>query len=619
MTHFFSGAFFQVGGIIISGLILWVGCAHIEPPPGGPKDETSPAIVAVYPAPNATRQPRDLKAIIEFSKWVKDDFSAQDKITISPALPKKLQFEVQGNRVEVSCGSRLDSGVTYVLSVSPNVSGLNGQKLPRRFDIKFSTGPDLDSATLQGVVQHKEQKPGIRVVGLFPTGNRRLSMAYLKNRKTGKIDSLPRPGYERPMYLFSTDSTGRFLYSGIQPGSYGLMAFDDVNKNQRPDFGSEWVGIGAPAYNPKKTEPVVLTLAPYDTTKPGLLSARWQTYSLSADVSSKKVTGFIQLKFNKPMNDANFATEPGFIIISNDSLDTIPVTGTYFNKEQPESMELLTPPLFTDTLYRVICTGVTDVFGNSLDTAKDWQYLKTGGKLDSTKARVTAKQIKNGDSLILLNEAVQFTYSHILTQNILDSVGRSLQCNIDTQKTTFSWNFIDHHTFSLSIPVPSSYRGQWISISTPPLKTMSKADTSSITKKTFKKGRKPVKPKSEMKRPTLLKFRLINGGSFSKCDIRQKGRRSYWLVAFNPVHKGKPIVRSVPASMRITLDSLPQGKYTVSAVRDDNRNGKWDAGRIKPWSSQEPLYQIPDTLTLEPKVFSEIILTWPPEQALSKP
>jgi len=42
---------------------------------------------------------------------------------------------------------------------------------------------------------------------------------------------------------------------------------------------------------------------------------------------------------------------------------------------------------------------------------------------------------------------------------------------------------------------------------------------------------------------------------------------------------------------------MPEGKYTVSLIYDDNRNGKYDLGTLFPFVSGEKKISFPDTLS----------------------
>ena len=85
-----------------------------------------------------------------------------------------------------------------------------------------------------------------------------------------------------------------------------------------------------------------------------------------------------------------------------------------------------------------------------------------------------------------------------------------------------------------------------------------------------------------------------------------------WTLIFKSPSSSKEIIKHTRAQKLTTLDSLPEGSYLLSYFKDDNRNQRWDRGKINPWTSQEAIGKIADTLIIEAGEMSMVTIEWPP-------
>src|SRR5690606_3874404 len=114
-------------GAAAGALLLVAGCAHVEPPSGGPPDTTPPAVTAVYPAPDARDVPRDAPVVFRFGEWI-DRNAARGAAMISPPYPGRARIEVDGDRLIVRppAGRILRPGVTHTVTVLGALKDLRG-------------------------------------------------------------------------------------------------------------------------------------------------------------------------------------------------------------------------------------------------------------------------------------------------------------------------------------------------------------------------------------------------------------------------------------------------------------------------------------------------------------
>ena len=111
--------------LIIS--ILYVSCAKIEPPPGGPIDKTGPSIISTIPAAGATGAPKDNKIAITFSESV-DHRLAEAAIFISPCTHDNIDYRWKGKTLNIVLPDSFADSATYVVSIGTGVSDLRNNK-----------------------------------------------------------------------------------------------------------------------------------------------------------------------------------------------------------------------------------------------------------------------------------------------------------------------------------------------------------------------------------------------------------------------------------------------------------------------------------------------------------
>ncbi|MCH5224925.1 MAG: Ig-like domain-containing protein [Muribaculaceae bacterium] len=194
-------------------MALAVSCASIGTPTGGPRDEDAPRFVRANPAPgslNVTRQRID----IDFDEIinVKDAFT---KVVVSPPSAQVPRVSSNGHRVTVQFQDTLRENTTYTIDFGNSIEDNNeGNKLPS-FAYTFSTGPEIDTLQISGMVlsaESLEPQQGM-LVGVY------------SNLSDTAFSTLP---FER---MAKTDDRGRFSILGLAPGEYRIFALNDLDND----------------------------------------------------------------------------------------------------------------------------------------------------------------------------------------------------------------------------------------------------------------------------------------------------------------------------------------------------------------------------------------------------
>ena len=152
--------------LILASLFIPGGCANTtQAPTGGPKDTIPPVITKVAPFPGSTRvDPGKAKLVFTFNEYVKiKDANGvylsppQDKdangVYLSPPQEKKPKAVISGKSLVVTFESPLDSSTTYTLDLTGAIADNNEGNLFPGFTLVFSTGEQIDSMCVTGVVQ----------------------------------------------------------------------------------------------------------------------------------------------------------------------------------------------------------------------------------------------------------------------------------------------------------------------------------------------------------------------------------------------------------------------------------------------------------------------------------
>ena len=139
--------------LILGSLMLPSGCANTTTPPsGGPKDTIPPVLKKVSPLPGSVNVPtHKTKLSFTFNEYVK--IKDANSIFLSPPLEKKPKASIHGKSLEVSFESDLDSNTTYTLDLTGAMADNNEGNLFPGYTLVFSTGKQIDSMCVTGIVQ----------------------------------------------------------------------------------------------------------------------------------------------------------------------------------------------------------------------------------------------------------------------------------------------------------------------------------------------------------------------------------------------------------------------------------------------------------------------------------
>ena len=207
--------------LLAASLLVFLACASMGTPDGGPYDEEPPVLMEARPAIGATNV-KTGKITLGFDENIKL-VNAFEKVVVSPPQMQMPEVKSEGKRVTVELFDTLVPNTTYSIDFGDAIVDNNEGNPYENFAYYFSTGNTVDTLAVSGTVVNAEDLEPIKgiVVGLHSCID------------DSAFTTLP---FER---VARTDSRGHFVIKGIAPGKYRVYALSEANNNYLFDQKSE--------------------------------------------------------------------------------------------------------------------------------------------------------------------------------------------------------------------------------------------------------------------------------------------------------------------------------------------------------------------------------------------
>ena len=214
-------------GLLLGSLVFPWGCANTTTPPsGGDKDTIPPVLVKVAPLPGTVNVPvHGTRLRFTFDEYVK--VKDANAVFLSPPLEKKPKAVIRGKSVEVSFESDLDSNTTYTLDLTGAIADNNEGNLFPGFTLVFSTGAQIDSMCVTGLVQDCNNLNPVKGATVLLYKDHADSAIFL----------------HRPDAAAKTDDWGFFSIRNIQDTLYRVYALKDEGNNNIYDPDNDRVAF----------------------------------------------------------------------------------------------------------------------------------------------------------------------------------------------------------------------------------------------------------------------------------------------------------------------------------------------------------------------------------------
>lgn len=580
-------------------LFLFVACASMGTPDGGPYDEEPPVLMEAKPAIGATNV-KTGKITLDFDENIKL-VNAFEKVIVSPPQKEMPEIKSSAKRVTVQLMDSLIPNVTYSIDFGDAIADNNEGNPYEDFAYYFSTGDVVDTLAVSGTVLNAEDLEPIKgvVVGLH---------SCLEDSAFTKLP------FER---VSRTDSKGHFVIKGIAPGKYRVYALADVNNNNIFDQKSEQLAFmdthvspfATPAIRPDTIWRDSLTIdtikyVPYTRFQPDdivLRAFKEDFYSQYLVKSPRDSHNKLTLYFAEPNEEMpviegiNFDND-AYILdnsVNNDTLtlwfkdslvyrsDTLLLKTTYNIADSLGNMVAKTDTVYA--LARRRWAKVVELQNENLEKARK-DFLKQAKRRDDYDENnppeyiPPVKDLKlrfTGSSAMDVNKTVSFIFDEPLES--LDTTGIHLSKKVDTLWVPIEYRFRPDRDIK-----KYNLYAEWR-----PDETYLVEIDSAVFKGMYGGVSKVFRQE--------LKFRPLEEYAVLYLDIAGAGNDACVQL----LNKSGNVVQTERTKgNRCAFYFISPGLYYLRLFIDENGNGKWDTGEYEKGRQPEKVYYYNRSLEL---------------------
>jgi len=194
-----------------------LNCAEVAAPPGGEEDRLAPTVIQTSPANGSINVSPGREITFWFSEGIVRP-TATRPVFISPrqAAPPKLKWKT--DRLIVTLAKVFDSNLTYVVTLSAEITDWRRNKMDSTVTIAFSTGEIIDSGSAVGFITVLGKPKGGVMAGLYELSTDTSEIEY---------DSI------YPTYVTQSATDGTFKFKFLPDRKFRLIAFEDLNRNEK--------------------------------------------------------------------------------------------------------------------------------------------------------------------------------------------------------------------------------------------------------------------------------------------------------------------------------------------------------------------------------------------------
>ncbi|HUV30504.1 MAG TPA: Ig-like domain-containing protein [Acidobacteriota bacterium] len=551
------GYVFTVGVLVLAAFF---GCAQISAPPGGEEDRTGPVLIGSSPENESVMVTTGDRIALYFSEPLLKPLTGSP-VFISPRPASEPRIQWKKDRIIITLPEAFKANRTYVITLNATVTDLRRNRLDSSATIAFSTGAAIDTGRVSGYLYKDNARAAAAVAALYDLSLFGDTIAY---------DSV------YPSYLAPTNSDGFFSFRYLPEHEYRLVAFEDKNRNERPDPYREPFAVPDRSIvvgGPLPLDALNLHLATADTLAPAILSA------------SQTTDGLVRVRLSRPIGLGRLRHHPEMIRLLPSNPDEQPVPARGFLESSEEESSTLT--VFFDTLI----TGSygLEVTPDSAEVAMTYDQIEIQAVEDETVPKIIAFQPEDKAHFPDAVE-MQMTLSEPLdTSKITDQTFVLWQS--ETRTVALARHWIDRFHIGF---VPEKIRpGERYRLD------VTEFDLADLA-------------------GNLLGDSLTQYG-FSTLDADSLGRISGEVTVNLPDRTDAPVVLTfqsvsgsdafeLPVSGRSFGIDVPGGKYLLSGFVDSNGNGRRDGGSLIPLEPAETTAFYADTVAVRARFETSGIL-----------
>ena len=557
-------------------------------PTGGPKDTTPPKVMKSTPQ-NGTLNFKKKQIEILFDEMVSIE-KPNENIIISPPQLKSPDVKSYGKSIVVNFNENLIDSTTYSINFGNGIVDLNEKNALKNYLFSFSTGNQIDTMKVSGIVINSEDLnplPGV-IVGIY--------------RETDDSVFFRKPF----LRIGRTDENGKFTISNIKKGKYKIFALGDTNHDYFFQPGESLAlsdTLIAPSFRIEQMKDTVWK----DSTEIDSIRTYMGTHYLPDNImlrlfkENKRRQYFVKFErkepyvfslfFNAPatklpdLAPLNFKWDKKFILQKNQNNDSLTFWITDSTLWKMDTLQFRMSYLKSDSVFNLKPT--TDTINVAM------RKLRINAKSKATKVVIKKEPLKLNTNIASAFDV--FSPININFEAPLETIELSkikLFQKVDTvyKQLTFNWRQVDSTKINFAIDY------KWIPEKSYQLKIDSAAFIS-------------IYQRTSTKQKTDFKIRSLDEYSSVKMVLSKFNPK----VIFQILDTKDAVIASKPAFEKGTLfQYLRPGDYYMRLFIDENGNGVWDTGDLSARRQPERVYYYPKKMTL--KANWDFEETWDYEQ-----
>ncbi len=265
---------------------LYLSCASLQTPEGGPRDQEPPKVLEEKPK-NLSRNFKGDKIEITFDEYFKLN-SEFTEVSMSPSPEIAPLLKIKKKTLSINFKDSLESNTTYTINFGKAIQDVNESNTVKNYSFVFATGDQLDSLQISGkVISAKDNKTVMdATVFIIPISR----------------DSIF--GKKKPSIYTVTDSSGNFHLKNLRQDNYRIYALKETGADRIYNSPNEEIAFLKDSIHLKgDTSNIVLKLFKE-------IPEKFRTTDRRIESDGK-----ISLFFNRPISKPNlvFPDNPNFI------------------------------------------------------------------------------------------------------------------------------------------------------------------------------------------------------------------------------------------------------------------------------------------------------------------
>ncbi|SNS46297.1 Ig-like domain-containing protein [Ekhidna lutea] len=521
-------------------------CANPGRPTGGPKDTIPPTLIYANPVSGTTNF-NSSEIELEFSEFITAD-KLKQQLIITPKTDINYKSIAKRNKLIIKLEGELEDSTTYNFNFADGVTDITENNPAINLSIAFSTGQYIDSLSIKGSVEQLLTKePGKEfVVGLYPFSD---SLDFFS---------------ENPMYFTTANDSGNYVINYIKKGVYKILAFNDDNSNFILDPETEAHGFLQDTIRLDSSTilPPIRTIL--QNVKPIKL------------INARPAGPYLEIKFNKTPDEYSITPDYLYHQVVGDKKDVLRVY-------KPDTIN------YGDSLQSIIY--VKDSLNNEIKDTINYVFLQSNRKPSSF-----TYSIKESKLFITDSNRISLKFNKPIKSS--DSSKFYIQADSTFSLQVFPKSKWNHNFTTLDL----QFKWSPDSIFAAYEKTLPR-DTTAIDSLSNDPINQSIS--AGPKQPALKL--IIDKGGFVSVENDTSAQKALPLskptkqsagvlkltVQTDETHftiqlideNGK-VAYQKSNEKNITFNTIKPSNYTVRALIDDNKDGKWSYGNLL--KNQEP-------------------------------